>query len=146
MSLKIHHIIWQRLKGGEIMKIKNLKELNGAKRGVFTIVIDEEKNGLAITGRFFNGDMIVYFKELNKVSEIIKDIKAFGFEIKLEEKRIFKILFDKELEKVVMTSKEIISKDIEIVASYYNIKHKDYDKFINVFRDIERYEILEVEI
>lgn len=129
------------------MKIKNLKELNGAKSGAFTIVIDEEKNGLAITGKFLMGDMIVYFKELDKVSEIIEDIKVFGFEAELEEKRIFKILFDKELEKVVMTSNEIISKDIEMVASYYNVKPKDYNKFIDAgFKGLDRYKILEVEL
>lgn len=128
------------------MKIKNLKELSGEQRGVFTIVVNEEKNSFVITGRFLMGDAIVYHRGLDKVSEILSDIKGFGFDVELEEKRIFKILFDKELEKVVMTSKEIISKDIEIVASYYNVKPKDYDKFINVFHDMERYEILEVEI
>lgn len=128
------------------MKIKNLKELNGAKSGAFTIVIDEEKNGLAITGKFLMGDMIVYFKELDKVSEIIEDIKVFGFEVELEEKRIFKILFDKEYEKVVMTSKEIYN---PLFLAYWNrngITSFHYDEIIERFRDNKKFLILEVKI
>ena len=33
-------------------KVKNLIELNGQKSGVFTIIIDNERNSLAITGKF----------------------------------------------------------------------------------------------
>lgn len=128
------------------MKIKNLKELNGAKSGAFTIVIDEEKNGLAITGRFSNGDMVVFFKELDKVSEIIEDIKAFGFEAELEEKRIFKILFDKELEKVVMTSEEIYNPLFSAYWTRNGITSLHYDLIIERFRDNERYLVLEVEL
>lgn len=128
------------------MKIKNLKELNGAKRGAFTIVIDEEKNSFAITGKFLMGDMIIYFKKLDKVSEIIEDIKVFGFEVELEEKRIFKILFDKELEKVVMTSKEIYN---PLFLAYWNrngITSFHYDEIIERFRDNKKFLILEVKI
>ena len=46
-----------------------------------------------------------------------------------------------------MTSNEIISKDIEMVASYYNVKPKDYNKFIDAgFKGLDRYKILEVEL
>lgn len=128
-------------------KVKNLIELNGQKSVVFTIIIDNERNSLAITGKFLRKDMIVYFKELDKIDEILEDIKGFGFEVELEENRVFKILFDKKLEKVVMTSNEIISKDIEMVASYYNVKPKDYNKFIDAgFKGLGRYKILEVEL
>lgn len=128
------------------MKIENLKELDGAKSGAFTIVIDEEKNGLAITGKFLMGDMIVYFKELDKVSEIIEDIKVFGFEAELEEKRIFKILFDKELEKVVMTSKEIYNPLFLAYWSRNGITSFHYDEIIERFRDNKKFLILEVKI
>lgn len=126
------------------MKINNLKELNGEKSGAFTIIIDEEKNGLAITGRFSMGDMICYFKNLDKVSEIIEDIKAFGFEAELEEKRIFKILFDKEYEKVVMTSKEVYNPLFLAYWSRNGITSIHYDEIIERFRENERYLILEV--
>lgn len=127
-------------------KVKNLIELNGQKSGVFTIIIDNERNSLAITGKFLRKDMIVYFKELDKVSEIIEDIKVFGFEVELEEKRIFKILFDKEYEKVVMTSKEIYN---PLFLAYWNrngITSFHYDEIIERFRDNKKFLILEVKI
>lgn len=128
------------------MKIKNLKELNGVNNGAFTIVIDEEKNGLAITGKFSNGDMIVYFKELNKVSEIIKDIKCFGFEVELKEKRVFKILFDRSAERVAMTSKEVYNLTFKAYLKNNGVSSIHYDEIIERFRENERYLILEVEL
>lgn len=124
--------------------INNLKELNGEKSGAFTIIIDEEKNGLAVTGRFSTGDMICYFKNLDKVSEIIEDIKAFNFEVELEEKRVFKILFDKETEKVIMTSKEVCN--LTFKAYLEKISSIHYDEIIERFRDNEKFLILEVEL
>lgn len=115
-----------------------LKKLNGRKNGVFTVVIDGEH--LAIVGNFPSGAKIVYFKELDKVYEIIEDIKAFGFEVELDKK--FKILFDKENEKVVMTSKEICDKLFSVYLSGNGITPNEYDEVIEMFRDNGRYEII----
>lgn len=127
-------------------KVKNLIELNGQKSGVFTIIIDNERNSLAITGKFLRKDSIVYFKELDKIDEILEDIKGFGFEVELEEKRIFKILFDKELEKVVMTSKEIYNPLFLAYLNRNGITSFHYDEIIERFRDNKKFLILEVKI
>ena len=126
------------------MKIKNLKELNGVKSGAFTIVVDEEKNGLAITGRFSKGDTLVYFKELDRISEIIEDIKVFNFEVELEEKRMFKILFDRSAERVVMTSKEVHNLTFKAYLKNNEITSIHYDEIIERFRGDARYLIFEV--
>lgn len=133
------------------MKIKNLTELNGVKNGAFTIVIDEEKNGLAITGNFSKGATIVYFKELDKVSEIIKDIKVFGFEIELEleeEKRIFKILMYGR--SIIATSDEIQNPfGLYVLRKCLNIKLTDdlsCDDIIDLCKDKKHVRIIEVEI
>lgn len=129
------------------MTIKNLKELNGEKNGVFTIVVSEEKNSFVITGRFMMQDTIVYHRELDKVSEILSDIKGFGFNVELiKEPKIFKILFDKDDERVIMTSNEIIDKNFLRYVERNRICKSDYDGIIEVFRGKGKYEILEVEL
>ena len=128
------------------MKIKNLKELNGEQRGVFTIVVNEEKNSFVITGRFMMGDAIVYHRGLDRVSEILSDIKGFGFDVELEESKIFKILFDKDDESVVMTSNEVMDDRLRHLIVTRHLKQEDYNDFIGLFSDNDRFEILEVEI
>ena len=128
------------------MKIKNLKELNGEQRGVFTIVVNEEKNSFVITGRFMMGDAIVYHRGLDRVSEILSDIKGFGFDVELEESKIFKILFDKDDERVVMTSNEVMDDRLRHLIVTRHLKQEDYNDFIGLFSDNDRFEILEVEI
>lgn len=128
------------------MEIKNLRELNGEQRGVFTIVVNEEKNSFVITGRFMMEDAIVYYRELDKVSEILSDIKGFGFDVELKESKIFKILFDKDDERVVMTSNEVIDDRLNHLIVTRHIKQEDYNDFIDLFSDNDRFEILEVEI
>lgn len=128
------------------MEIKNLRELNGEQRGVFTIVVNEEKNSFVITGRFMMEDTIVYYRELDKVSEILSDIKGFGFDVELKESKIFKILFDKDDERVVMTSNEVIDDRLHHLIVTRHLKQEEYDDFIDLFSDNDRFEILEVEI
>lgn len=128
------------------MKIKNLRELNGEQRGVFTIVVNEEKNSFVITGRFMMEDAIVYYRELDKVPEILSDIKGFGFDVELKEPKIFKILFDKDDERVVMTSNEVMDNRIHHLIVTRHIKQEEYNGFIDLFSDNDRFEILEVEI
>ena len=128
------------------MKIKNLRELNGEQRGMFTIVVNEEKNSFVITGRFLMGDAVLYHRNLDKVSEILSDIKGFGFDVELEESKIFKILFDKDDERVVMTSNEVMDDRLRHLIATRHLKQEDYNDFINLFSDNDRFEILEVEI
>lgn len=128
------------------MEIKNLIELNGEQRGMFTIVVNEEKNSFVITGRFMMGDAVVYYKELDKVSEILSDIKGFGFDVELKESKIFKILFDKDDERVVMTSNEVMDDRLHHLIVTRHIKQEEYNGFIDLFSDNDRFEILEVEI
>lgn len=128
------------------MKIKNLRELNGEQRGMFTIVVNEEKNSFVITGRFMMEDAIVYYRTLDKVSEILYDIKGFGFDVELKESKIFKILFDKDDERVVMTSNEVMDNRIHHLIVTRHIKQEGYNDFIDLFSDNDRFEILEVEI
>ena len=128
------------------MNIKNLRELNGAQKGMFTIVVNEEKNSFVITGRFMMGDAILYHRELDKVSEILSDIKGFGFDVELKEPKTFKILFDKDDERVVMTSNEVIDDSLHHLIVTRLIKQEEYNDFINLFSDNDRFEILEVEI
>lgn len=128
------------------MKIKNLRELNGEQRGMFTIVVNEEKNSFVITGRFMMEDAIVYYRELDKVSEILSDIKGFGFDVELKESKIFKILFDKDDERVVMTSNEVMDDGLYHIIFNRHIKQEEYNDFIDLFKDTDRYMILEVEI
>lgn len=128
------------------MEIKNLRELNGEQRGMFTIVVNEEKNSFVITGRFMMGDAIVYHRELDKVSEILSDIKGFGFDVELKESKIFKILFDKDDERVVMTSNEVMDDRLHHLIVTRHLKQEEYDDFIELFSDNDRFEILEVEI
>ena len=128
------------------MKIKNLKELNGEQRGMFTIVVNEEKNSFVITGRFLMGDAIIYHRNLDKVSEILSDIKGFGFDVELKESKIFKILFDKDDERVVMTSNEVMDDRLRHLIVTRHLKQEEYNDFIDLFSDNDRFEILEVEI
>ena len=128
------------------MKIKNLRELNGEQRGMFTIVVNEEKNSFVITGRFLMGDAVLYHRNLDKVSEILSDIKGFGFDVELEESKIFKILFDKDDERVVMTSNEVMDDRLRHLIVTRHLKQGDYNDFIGLFSDNDRFEILEVEI
>lgn len=128
------------------MKIKNLRELNGEQRGVFTIVVNEDKNSFVITGRFMMGDAVIYHRTLDKVSEILSDIKGFGFDVELEESKIFKILFDKDDERVVMTSNEVMDDRLRHLIVTRHLKQEDYNDFIGLFSDNDRFEILEVEI
>lgn len=128
------------------MNIKNLRELNGVQKGMFTIVVNEEKNSFVITGRFMMGDAILYHRELDKVSEILSDIKGFGFDVELKEPKTFKILFDKDDERVVMTSNEVIDDSLHHLIVTRLIKQEEYNDFINLFSDNDRFEILEVEI
>lgn len=129
------------------MEIKNLRELNGEQRGMFTIVVNEKKNSFVITGRFMMEDAIVYYRELDKVSEILSDIKGFGFvDVELKESKIFKILFDKEDERVVMTSNEVIDDSLYHLIVTRHIKQEGYNDFIDLFWDNDRFEIIEVEI
>lgn len=128
------------------MKIKNLRELNGEQRGVFTIIVNEEKNSFVITGRFLMGDAIIYHRGLDRVSEILSDIKGFGFDVELEESKIFKILFDKDDERVVMTSNEVMDDRLRHLIVTRHLKQEDYNDFIDLFSDNDRFEILEVEI
>lgn len=128
------------------MKIKNLRELNGEQRGVFTIIVNEEKNSFVITGRFLMGDAIIYHRGLDRVSEILSDIKGFGFDVELEESKIFKILFDKDDERVVMTSNEVMDNRLRHLIVTRHLKQEDYNDFIDLFSDNDRFEILEVEI
>ena len=129
-----------------MMKIKNLKELNGEQRGMFTIVVNEEKNSFVITGRFLMGDAIIYHRNLDKVSEILSDIKGFGFDVELKESKIFKILFDKDDERVVMTSNEVMDDRLRHLIVTRHLKQEEYNDFIDLFSDNDRFEILEVEI
>ena len=129
-----------------MMKIKNLRELNGEQRGVFTIIVNEEKNSFVITGRFLMGDAIIYHRGLDRVSEILSDIKGFGFDVELEESKIFKILFDKDDERVVMTSNEVMDNRLRHLIVTRHLKQEDYNDFIDLFSDNDRFEILEVEI
>jgi hypothetical protein len=128
------------------MEIKNLRELNGEQRGMFTIVVNEEKNSFVITGRFMMGDAIIYHRTLDKVSEILSDIKEFGFDVELKESKIFKILFDKDDERVVMTSNEVMDNRLHHLIVTRHIKQEEYNDFIDLFSDNDRFEILEVEI
>lgn len=128
------------------MKIKNLRELNGDQNGMFTIVVSEDKNSFVITGRFMMEDAIVYYRELSKVSEILSDIKGFGFDVELKESKIFKILFDKDDERVVMTSNEVMDDGLYHIIFNRRIKQEEYNDFIDLFKDTDRYMILEVEI
>ena len=129
-----------------MMKIKNLRELNGEQRGVFTIIVNEENNAFVITGRFMRGDSIIYHRNLDKVSEILSDIKGFGFDVELKESKIFKILFDKDDERVVMTSNEVMDDRLHHLIVTRHLKQEDYNDFIDLFSDNDRFEILEVEI
>lgn len=128
------------------MEIKNLRELSGEQRGMFTIVVSEDKNSFVITGRFMMGDAVLYHRTLDKVSEILSDIKGFGFDVELKESKIFKILFDKDDERVVMTSNEVMDDRLHHLIVTRHIKQEEYNDFIDLFSDNDRFEILEVEI
>lgn len=59
--------------------VKEPTELNGLKSYNFTIVVDVEKNSFVITCPFVDGDKIVYYNTLDKIEDILKDIRNFGY-------------------------------------------------------------------
>ena len=134
-------------------QINDIKELNGEKSGGFTIVIDEEKNSLAVTGRFSKGDAIVYVNELSYTStidDIKSDLAVFGFEFELiEKKKDFKILFDKKQLKVLATSQGCTDKVfrffIQMLEKKLN-KKISTEEAIDYFSENENYQVITLEV
>lgn len=134
-------------------QIKDIKELHGEKSGGFTIVIDEEKNSLAVTGRFCNGDKIVYVNDISlstTINELKSDLAVFGFEFDLIKKENeFKILFDNKKLKILATSEgctdPVFRFFIQMLEKKLN-KTISIDEAIDYFADNENYRIIKVEV
>lgn len=131
-------------------QIKDIRELNGEKSGGFTIVIDEEKNSLAVTGRFSKGDAIVYVNDLKNIDDIKSDLAVFGFEFELiETQKEFKILFDKKQLKVLATSQgctdTVFKFFIQMLEKSLN-KKISVDEAIDYFSENENYQVFTVEV
>lgn len=111
----------------EKIKIKSLKELNGLKRGIFSIHILEVNNLIVLVREYKDESKVVYQSKLDNTKEILEVLNYFGLNVALE-KRVFKIVFSYDTESVVLTSK---------TAS---------DESIERFRNDERYKIIEIEL
>lgn len=120
--------------------MKNLKDANGMKCGVFTIVIDEEKNAFVVTAHLTSKDRVVYYNDLSHVDEILSDVKGFGFDIQLEkEEKPFRVVLDKDYN-FVMSSKEINP----LVSILFKVKKVDYEDLIDYFEKEKGYHVITI--
>ena len=130
--------VFEDLEEGKTMK--NLKDANGMKCGVFTIVIDEGKNAFVVTAHLTSKDRVVYYNDLECVDEILSDIKGFGFDIQLEkEEKPFRVVLDKDYN-FVMSSKEINP----LISSMFKIKKEFYEDLIDYFDKEKGYHVITI--
>lgn len=122
--------------------MKSLKEANGMKCGVFTIIVDEEKNSFVITAHLATKDRMVYYNDLSHVDEILSDIKGFGFDIQLEkEEKPFRVVLDKDYN-FVMSSKEVNP----LISTMFRIKKELYEELIDYFEKEKGYHVITINL
>lgn len=107
--------------------VKDIKELDGLKRGLFSIHILEVNNLIVLVREYKDESKVVYQNKLDNVNKVLEVLNYFGLNVALE-KRVFKIVFSYDTESVVLTSKD---------AS---------DESIERFRNDERYKLIEIEL